>query len=259
MQAILHQMPEGEHFWIPRFALLPLRAEPDHRSEMVSQLLWGEPQELIQAHRGWLQVRGLLDGYIGWVPVGSLFWAAKVARGWAVVRVRWAPLYRERRLVNRVPVGAIFPADGVWHTAGGRFRAASGHLIRWPDQPRRPSVRRTKALFDSVPYLWGGKSPAGVDCSGLVQIAYRLAGWLLPRDAHEQATFASPTTYPQTADLVFFRAPHADSITHVALYHPSRAILHASPANGVCFHPQSLLFTHVFHSYRTLFYLDFVT
>lgn len=259
MQPILQQMPAGAHFWIPRFAMLALRKEPNHRSEMVSQLLWGEPQEILEVYRNWVHVRGLLDGYVGWVPAGSLLWAAKAVSGWAVVWVRWASLFHERRLVGRVPVGALFPADGVWHTALGRFRAALGHLRPWPQKARRPGLNRLRALFSQTPYLWGGKSPLGLDCSGFVQIAYRLAGWLLPRDAHEQAAFASPTPHPQPADLVFFQTPNAANISHVALYHPKGLILHASPANGLTLHPQNLLFTHVFHSYRTLFYPDFVT
>lgn len=247
----LYAMPVGEFFWICRFSVCPLRAEPSHRSEMVSQLLWGEPQQILDGKKEWLQVRGLLDGYVGWVPVGSLMQAFRTVEKWAIVRMRWAPLYREKRLHTRVPVGSVVPADGIWHTANGRYRVATGHLLPWPDKPRRISIGRAYALFHQTPYLWGGKSPAGIDCSALVQITYRLAGWLLPRDAADQAAFSTPTPRPSPGDLAFYTAPHDNRITHVALYKDPSTILHATPHAGATLAP-AYPFTHVFHSYRTL-------
>ncbi len=246
-----HRMPEGEAFWICRFSAVPLRREPDHRSEMVSQLLWGEPQQLLDGRGDWILVRGLLDGYVGWVPVGSLVRAFRTSDRWAVVRVRWAPLFREKRLHNRVPVGSIVPGDGVWHTAEGRYRVAVGHILPWPEKPRRINAGRAYALFRETPYLWGGKSPAGLDCSGLTQITYRLAGWLLPRDAADQAAFATPTPHPKPGDLTFYVGRTHPHISHVALLKTPDTILHATAPGGVALtrpHPH----THVFHSYRTL-------
>ncbi len=247
----LYEMPVGEAFWICRYPICALRAEPHHRSEMVSQLLWGEPQQILDIQGGWLLVRGLLDGYVGWVPVGSVMLAFRVVERWAVVRVRWAPLFQEKRLHTRVPVGAIVPGDGIWHTAEGRYRVAMGHLLLWPETPRRLNVGRAYALFHQTPYLWGGKSPAGIDCSGLTQITYRLAGWLLPRDAAEQAAFTTPTPHPRPGDLAFYTAHHHSFISHVALYKTPDTILHATAHSGVALTPPNP-HTHVFHSYRTL-------
>jgi hypothetical protein len=247
----LHEMPSGEAFWICRFAVCALRAEPDHRSEMVSQLLWGEPQQILDMRGGWLLVRGLLDGYVGWVPVGSLVQAFRTTSRWAVVRVRWAPLFREKRLHSRVPVGAIVPADGIWHTATGRYRVAAGHLLPWPAKPRPIRVGRAYAIFSQTPYLWGGKSPAGIDCSGLTQITYRLAGWLLPRDAADQAAFTTPTPHPRPGDLAFYTSPQTHRISHVALYQNPNTILHATPANGVALTPPHFN-PQLFPTYRTL-------
>ncbi len=257
MWEALHQMPTGEAFWICRFPVCPLRAEPNHRSEMVSQLLWGEPQDILIVEKNWILVRGLLDGYVGWVPAGTLIRTFRTSLGWAMVRVRWASLYREKRLHGYVPVGALMPRDGIWHTAQGRFRVAQGHLLPWPERPRRVSVGRVADLFRQSPYLWGGKSPHGIDCSGLVQIAYRLAGWLLPRDAADQAAFATPTPAAQPGDLVFYTSSSSHQISHVSLYRGPRTVLHATPAAGVTLVPPAA-FTHAFHSQRTLLDKHFV-
>ena len=70
-----------------------VRCEPSHRSEMTSQLLWGEPQQILDAKGEWLLVRGLLDGFVGWVPVGSLMQAFRAVERWAIVRVRCDRLF----------------------------------------------------------------------------------------------------------------------------------------------------------------------
>ncbi|MCS6789580.1 MAG: C40 family peptidase [Bacteroidia bacterium] len=247
----------GEWVWIPAQAVVPLRAEPTHRSEMVSTLLWGEPQQILLQERDWLQVRGWIDGYVGWVPTGALMPAYLPEREWGIVFRREAPLYHEEQKWGWVPCGSLVPTGGYWHTAQGRFWVPSGYWRPWRKRSLQPLLRKWQGLFHRTPYLWGGKSPHGIDCSGLTQLFYRLAGKILPRNAYQQADFTLPTTHPQPGDLVFF-TPGDARITHVGLWLNDGYLLHATPAAGVQVQKVDSLFTHVLHSIRTFFHEDFV-
>lgn len=243
---------KGEFCWIAGAARTALRAEPDHRSEQVSELLWGEPQQILEEHRGWAYVRGWLDGYAGWVPSGVLLPAWREGEGWQIVGVRQAPLYRNGRPVGWVSVGSLWPKTGFWRTAAGDYTTLPEAL--WPGEGRKLPLGRLRRIFQGTPYHWGGKSPAGVDCSGLVQVAYRFRGVFLPRDAYQQVEVLSPTDSPGPGDLVFFTAAKEKApsrIVHVGLYLGAGHIFHATPSGGVHGVPLSALFTHRIHSYRT--------
>ncbi|MCS7189512.1 MAG: C40 family peptidase [Bacteroidia bacterium] len=249
---------EGEWVWIPRQSIVPLRAEPSHRSEMVSQLLWGEPQQILTEERGWLFVRGWIDGYIGWIPAGALMSAWRDEEELAIVCKPWAPLLHKGKRTGRVPIGTLTPPSG-WITAIGTFRIPMQALKKWPNPAETLNMQLIWNTFKGTPYLWGGKTPAGVDCSGLTQISYRLAGRLLPRDAYQQAEATLLIHKPQKGDLVFF-TPSQDSsrISHVGIAVDEVHILHATPEGGVHIARARSLFAHTFHSYRTQMEKNFV-
>ncbi|MEN3041094.1 MAG: C40 family peptidase [Bacteroidia bacterium] len=247
-------MLDGEWVWIPRLPCVPLRAEPSHRSEQVSELLWGEPQQILDTHKSWVQVRGRIDGYIGWVEAGSLQYALYDNSGWAIVKVRRTGLLHEGQRWGWVTFGALFPRSGCWYTAMGRYTVRLAALAPWERRPLSLLYR----IFAGTPYKWGGKSPFGIDCSGLTQLIYRWAGWLIPRDAYQQAEAALPIEVPKKGDLVFFTSREAERISHVGVYAGHGRVLHATPAQGVHISSLQVLFMHTFHSFRTLLTQDFV-
>ncbi|MCS6896027.1 MAG: C40 family peptidase [Bacteroidia bacterium] len=249
-------MSSAEWLWMPRLPYVPLRAEPNHRSEQVSELLWGEPQQILDEYKGWVLVRGRMDGYVGWVEAGTLHYAFYDGSGWGIVRVRQTKLIYEGRTQGWVSFGALFPQSGCWHTAMGRYWISSAALIPWKSRPL--SLRLFYRVFAGTPYRWGGKTPFGIDCSGLTQLAYRWCGRLIPRDAYQQAEAALPVETPQKGDFVFFTAHGSQRISHVGLYIGRDKILHATPAQGVHIGTLRELYTHTFHSFRTLLTQDFV-
>ena len=205
-------------------AAADLRTEPDHRAELGSQLLLGETVRLLGGPRNrWWRVLNLADGYRGWL------------KDWAIVpasqerAARWRSLARTR---IEAPLAQLRTAAGTGGGVspvffGGRViasRARSGYrAVELPDGRRgfveaaalRDDGKRAVDLVSRVravlgaPYLWGGRTPAGYDCSGFVQQVLAEQGVLLPRDAHEQFRACVRLTkgeLPRVGDLVFFRA-----------------------------------------------------
>jgi len=213
--------------------LLDVRTEPRHAAELGSQLLMGETVELPgRAPRaGWHRVRNEADGYRGWV------------RAWGLVpgsRARVAGWRRAARATVGVPIGMVLAAPGSSTAVSPVFlgarliagRARAGWLpVKLPDGRRGHlpvgalAGRRPPGLTDrvssllGVPYLWGGRSPAGYDCSGFVQQVLLEQGLGLPRDARHQCAASRPLAArerPLPGDLACFRRP-GEPASHVGV------------------------------------------
>ena len=232
--------------------LADLRRRPDHASELVNQVLFGECVRVrrIAADRRWLEVASEEDGYAGWMRSWSL------ALGDASSALRWR--LRARRIVDRpwlerpdAPGGALpFGArlargrDGSLLGPLGELavaRAAHG-TAALPPSGRGASGRgrllvATARRFLGTAYHWGGRSFAGVDCSGLVQLVARRHGLVLPRDARQQCAAvggvarlkplaAVAAQGPRPGDLWFF-GPNPRAVTHVAFSTGGLGLMHA--------------------------------
>lgn len=229
----------------------PFRLFPSHRAEQICQGLFGEVGELLERRGGWWYIRRWSDGYMGWVVAsgwieGGLPWP------WGVVRRRWAPLWLGRRRVGWLPAGAFFPLSGQWITAYGLFRTAKGALREFTSRHLNiQKLRNDALLYLGSPYLWGGKTPMGIDCSGLIQMLFRLQGWLIPRDSIQQWRFLTPTlSAPRAGDVLFFKDRGA--ISHVGILYDDDTLLHSYAEGGVQKIPFHNFFTHTLHSVRTL-------
>lgn len=245
-----------------RVAWTPGRAEPDHRAEMVTQWLCGEALAVEETGPDdeWVRVRGP-DGYRCWVSAGGLLLTGPDgARRWVEAADR---LSLGVRLEGRdpagapgwLPWGARVAVDGdaavLPDGASGRPEPAE-HLVPFGELearfPARPAaVAATAAGWVGAPYLWGGRTPSGVDCSGLVQAVYRVHGVELPRDSVDQLAATSDATVEAAAgarhgsgpdpealepgDLLFFGASEAE-VTHVAVAIGGGRIVHAAAPRG---------------------------
>jgi len=228
---------------IARATIAPVFAQPSLRAEQVTQLVFGETAQVLETGGEWRRLRTHLDGYEGWAHGGYLLevdgaaadrWR-RDAEGWslgavvsvAALRLR-LPLRARVALANgvmRLPDGAA--ATLVEGEVAPAARAASAALEQ---SPERWALER----FAGSPYQWGGVTPWGVDCSGLVQTTFAARGVLLPRDASQQVACGAqvPLDAVGPGDLLFFRGEDTPRITHVAFAAPSGGLVHSTVACG---------------------------
>lgn len=236
---------------------------------MVTQWVCGEVLELLDARGEWLRIRGP-DDYVAWIDAGGVLrldgssadaWRdAATARSLGTRLVPAEPSGgdpagdRDDGFPRSLPWGARAaeaPDGALRLPTGRRARPRSSDRVvpggelrkRFPAEPE--AVLRTATRWEGVPYLWGGRTRAGADCSGFVQAVYGLHGVSLPRDSGDQLA-AGPKIGEDSeagdvkppdpgsarpADLLFF-GPDEASITHVALSLGGGEILHAAAPNG---------------------------
>jgi gamma-D-glutamyl-L-lysine dipeptidyl-peptidase len=238
--------------------LTGLYAASSFLAEQVSQLLNGWPVEVLLEDGRWRFVR-LADGYLGWVYGPYLAETAAPAPTHIVcepVSLLRAAASEASPVVNRIlggtAVAAVVHDDWAEVTlAGDPTAALRPGLTGWmptaalrslskmpaDEAGRRAQIITDVVCFTGVPYLWGGCSAFGIDCSGYAQLLHRLAGLTIPRDADQQFDAAQPVSYPfQPGDLLFFGegAGEARKITHVAVSLGDWRVLHSSRSrNGV--------------------------
>lgn len=218
------------------FSAVAIRREADERSEMVTQLLFGEFYRVLAARTGWIQVHCLFDSYEGWMDARLHksateqeyleVWTTKPM----VVPEPILEIQSNQGAHFLIPAGALLPPEAKngegFEYAGIRYRPVKSILTGVQEKLHPVPVARQ---FLQVPYLWGGKSVFGCDCSGFVQTVMRICGYRLPRDAWQQAGAGTPVDYQQAAagDLAFFGEGEG-KITHVGMIVSPQEIIHAS-------------------------------
>ncbi len=225
---------------ISALSAVPVRAEPSDKAELITQLLFGECYTVLLSQGKWLQVEGAADRYVGWIdalqhtPVAPAYFAAWCAQDHPrVLDVVQAVSDADGR--TPVVLGSRLPFfDGMTLQLGDKslfFNGAATNPAAPPDPVRQVQLlRKTGQLYLKAPYLWGGKSVFGVDCSGLMQQLYGLVGVQLRRDASQQIGHGRPVdfvTQARPGDLAFFDNAEG-RIVHVGMVMDEGQILHAS-------------------------------
>ncbi|HZY41054.1 MAG TPA: alpha/beta fold hydrolase, partial [Anaerolineae bacterium] len=235
-----------------------VRREPRSGAEQITQLLIGEAVRVLDERDGWLLIRAEHDGYLGWSRAGALHGCDERAVTKYQAAAKWlisaplAPAFdrpsRSAALIGQLPFGVRLPvadetAQFVWLRLPDErvWWVARSDGLPKAQQPK-PTTAGIAATLDRIrrlvgtPYLWGGRSPFGYDCSGLAQTFYRFMGVSIPRDADQQCAFGPPVEgTPQPGDLLFFGGdddglidPRHAHITHAAISLGGDEIIHAN-------------------------------
>jgi hypothetical protein len=228
---------------IARAPVAPLCAEPSLRAEQVTQLVLGEGAELIETSGDWRRVRTYADAYEGWVHCGYLAEVDRPeAEAWQRDAIGWSigatVRIGDHRL--RLPLRARLALD---HDSVRLPDGRRGHLTDGSVPAARSLAAEARAKaperwalehFAGASYMWGGVTPWGVDCSGLVQTTFAARGLSLPRDSSQQIDCGEPVPLdePRPGDLVFFRGDAGRSITHVAFVGEADTLVHSTVACG---------------------------
>ncbi len=184
---------------IVHLSAIPMRNEPSDKSEMVNQILYGETFDVIEENEKWTKVKLKHDDYMGWID-----------------KKQWHPAEQHQQTNNIIKelYQAISFDDKTIYAPMGSFVERK----KLSKTTKKNSIIYNAKLFLETPYLWGGRTFFGIDCSGFTQVVYRANGINLMRDAYQQATQGETITFEnaRNEDLAFFENKEK-KIIHVGI------------------------------------------
>ncbi len=219
---------------IAMVSVIPIRKEASHRSEMISELLFGEVAEVIDTNNGFTKLKCLYDNYEGWCQSNQLWPITETEIFWdnKQLLAEWTTELdfngRPMHVSLGTPLTIFRNGKAQIHKFSIGFQG-----VNWDAANAVFSIDSIQAIankFINTPYLWGGRSVFGIDCSGLVQQVFRFFNKPLPRDASQQVTEGEVVGFLQEVrcgDLAFFDNEEG-RITHVGLLFNSDTIIHAA-------------------------------
>ena len=240
--------------------LIPLRKNPNDQSEMISQILFGQHFKIISSNPKWVKIVTSKDNYEGWicfkqyVEINKNEYDKLSSNDYPIALDKVSQLIGiEDNTEIDIPMGSALPffEKGEIKINNRKFKfkgqTASKNL--------NDIINYSKLLMNS-PYLWGGKSILGIDCSGFTQLIHSLCGIDLPRDAYQQAEMGIKIKFLEiiAGDLIFFENK-SKKVNHVGISLESNQIIHASGKvridilnkNGIL-NTDNNLISHKYHS-----------
>jgi len=247
---------------ICRLSIVPVRVEGNDRAEVVTQMLFGDHYEVLQIETNWLKIKIYFDGYEGWIDskqhyqISEAYFNQINNSDYKVCTDLTSSILFNKHRINIV-LGSILPISTNEIFKVEEQLAFNGEAKSLSQRRDFEFVKQIAAQYLNTPYLWGGRSPFGIDCSGFVQNVFRISGYKLPRDAYQQATIGEAVESIMPGDLAFF-AKDA-KIDHVGICLGEGEIIHASGkvrvdkiGEGGIKHADSGQLTHKLHSVRRI-------
>lgn len=220
-------------FGLCNLANIPLRFEPSDRSELVSQVLFGEHFEVLEKNQKWAKIKLAYDNYEGWIDIKQFV---------AITEEQFEQLSKDNIILSNdlieyitspnnllmpIPLGSSL---SFLNYEGINIDNLSFEGIKISGQKPKTEILNSAYMYLHAPYLWGGKTPFGIDCSGFTQMVYKLNGYKLLRDASQQALQGEALSFieeSEPGDLAFFDNEEGN-IIHVGIIMENNYIIHAS-------------------------------
>lgn len=250
-------MPYG----ICNLSIIPVRLELSDRSELVTQLLFGDAYEVLEVAEKWLKIRIHFDQYEGWIDriqykeISSEYFNTYSSTTHPLL-TKYSTIVYQGNIFFPILMGSVLPFyDGEFLQLGGKKLLVDGKMSA------PTGIKETAFMYYNSPYLWGGKTPYGIDCSGFTQQVYKLNGLKLLRDASQQVTQGKEVflTDYKVGDLAFFRNEKGN-IVHVGIMLEHSKIIHAHGRVRVdrldetgIYNEERQTYSHNYHSMRRYF------
>jgi len=212
---------------ICNLSIVPLRLEPTDTSEMVTQVLYGDFFKVLEKRKSWSKIRLAFDKYEGWIDNKQYI---------EILKDQYDVLKSETPILSIDLVEFIKDATNQLHpiVLGSCLNGLNilNHLHdgnKVQEKFPKNQIVKTAFMYLNSPYLWGGKTPFGIDCSGFTQMVYKLNGYNLFRDASQQATQGDALSFIEESDpgdLAFFDNSEGQ-IVHVGIIMKDNFIIHA--------------------------------
>ena len=221
-------------YGICNLSIVPLRLEPTDTSEMVSQVLFGEHFKVLEKRKNWSKIRLQFDNYEGYIDNKQFEDITEdLYNNLSNEQAHYSGelidfITDSKNQLSTIPIGSKLPGfnnnqfsinDSAFSFEGAVFS----------EQLSKSEIIQKAFMFLNAPYLWGGKTPFGIDCSGFTQMVYKLCGYKILRDAKEQATQGEVLSFieeSEPGDLAFFDNQDG-MITHVGIIMHDYHIIHA--------------------------------
>lgn len=212
---------------ICNLGIVPLRAEPSDKSELTSQVLYGECLKVLEKRKHWSRVRLADDGYEGWLDnkqfqkISEKDYSGLNQEKPSLVSDLMEFVSDSKKTLLPIPLGSSL--NGI-KLIGHKYEGN-----RTNGKKKKVNLVKTAFLYLNAPYLWGGKTPFGIDCSGLTQMVYKINGHKLFRDASQQAEQGEALSFieeSEPGDLAFFDN-NEGNIIHVGIIMKDNYIIHA--------------------------------
>ncbi|EDM44118.1 lipoprotein; possible cell wall-associated hydrolase [unidentified eubacterium SCB49] len=215
------------NYGVCNLGIVPLRLEPADTSEMVSQVLYGESFKILEQRKKWSKIRLAFDKYEGWIDNKQHIEISEEQYNALQIDtpqlssdlVDFVTIENEQLL--SICLGSTISSTNVLHH---HFEGNTQQI-----QNDKSELVKTALLYLNTPYLWGGKTPFGIDCSGFTQMVYKLNGHKILRDASQQATLGEPLSFieeSEPGDLAFFDNAEGN-IVHVGIIMEDNYVIHA--------------------------------
>ena len=220
-------------YGISELAIVPVRAEASDKAEMINQILFGEHFKVLEYKAKWSKIRLAHDKYEGWIC--NKQWLEIDKKTYEELERQVPTLTTELLDIvtkdshQTIPLGSSLPfyQNGKFKIKDHEYSHKGNTVTAFVN---KSALVNNAMLYLNTPYLWGGRTPFGIDCSGFTQMIYRLQGKEIPRDAYQQAEVGQTLSFieeSEAGDLAFFDN-HEGKIIHVGIILDNHYIIHAS-------------------------------